>query len=139
MCGNRADADDLVQDCLERAIRRWNQLRSTDGLRSWLLAILHNVWLSDRRTWRRAGGDPVEFDETVFTVREDQEQGLFVTDLLRQVQTLPSGRREIVALVAFEGLSYRDAASAAGVPLGTVMSRLHRARADIQRELASTR
>lgn len=124
---NADDADDLVQDCLERAIARLDTFRAEGDLRSWLFSILHNVFVSDRR---RAGRRPtVELEEFMEpSVQGDQERPGMVRELLAALDTLPEEQRSVLLLVGVEDLSYEEAARALGVPVGTVMSRLSRGR-----------
>jgi RNA polymerase sigma factor (sigma-70 family) len=136
---NRANADDLVQDCLERAVRRWSQRRDGE-VRAWLFTILHNLAVDQfRRSAVR--GSHVAIDE----VNEEnlgevavQEQKLMYRDVLNKLARLPEEQRAVLLLVAVEDLSYADAARVLNIPVGTVMSRLSRARERLQRELAGT-
>jgi RNA polymerase sigma-70 factor (ECF subfamily) len=136
---NAAVADDLVQDCLERAIRHWYQRREGDP-RRWLFAILHNLAVSQFRQ-SAARGRHVTIDETnekEFVRNAVQEQQLMCRDALRKLAQLPSDLRAVLLLVAVEDLSYADAAKVLDVPIGTVMSRLSRARENLQREMNGT-
>jgi len=136
---NRADADDLVQDCLERAVSRWAQRR--DGnVRAWLFAILHNLAI-DRFRRSAARGRHVSIDETNeehFGKAATQEQRLMYRDVLNKLARLPQEQRAVLLLVAVEDLSYVDAARVLNVPVGTIMSRLSRARERLQREIEGT-
>jgi RNA polymerase sigma-70 factor (ECF subfamily) len=136
---DEAAADDLVQDCLERAISRW-QLRRRDGnLRAWLFAILHNRFISDRRRDKRRG-TPLPLDEGPEAVSaSDSEAGVTRRDLLDALALLPEEQRAVVLLVGVEDLSYEDAARALGVPIGTVMSRLSRGRDKLRRYIDGER
>ncbi|MFC3714674.1 sigma-70 family RNA polymerase sigma factor [Luteimonas soli] len=123
-----AEADDLVQASLERALSRWSTRRGDGSLKAWLFAILHRQFLDQRRRagrWRNVlamlGGDPgaVPSAEETFVARSSLEAfGALAVD-----------HRAVLLLVVVEGLPYQDAAQALGVPVGTVMSRLSRARA----------
>lgn len=136
---DEAAADDLVQDCLERALSRW-QLRRRDGnLRAWLFAILHNRFISDRRRDKRRG-TPLPLEEGPEAVSaSDLEAGVTRRDLLEALALLPEEQRAVVLLVGVEDLSYEDAARALGVPIGTVMSRLSRGRDKLRRYLDGER
>ena len=127
--GNAADADDLVQDCMERAIERHATLRRPDRLGSWLLAILHNLHVSGIRSGRRHG-EPVDVqslaDELLPSVPAVDAGQL--RDFARAMGQLSPEHRQILLLVALEGLSYREIAEVLELPLGTVMSRLARGR-----------
>ena len=132
-------ADDLVQDCLERALSRW-QLRRRDGnLRAWLFAILHNRFISDRRRDKRRG-IPLPLEEgNDAASASDTESGVTRRDLLEALALLPEEQRAVVLLVGVEDLSYEDAARALGVPIGTVMSRLSRGREKLRRYIEGER
>lgn len=128
---NTDDADDLVQDCLERAIRRLDTYRSDGDLRSWLFSILHNVFISDRR--RAARRPTVELEEVMeLSVQGSQEGPGMVRELLAALDTLAEEQRVLILLVGVEDLSYREAARVVGVPVGTVMSRLSRGRENLR-------
>jgi RNA polymerase sigma factor (sigma-70 family) len=133
---NRAAADDLVQDCLERAVSRWHQRREADA-RSWLFTILHNLAINQFRR-AAARGKHVTIDETNednFGQDAVQEQKLIYQDVLNKLAKLPEDQRAVLLLVAVEDLSYADAAKVLNIPLGTVMSRLSRARERLQQEI----
>ena len=136
---DRASADDLVQDCLERAVSRWYQRRDGD-LRAWLFTILHNLAVNQfRKTASR--GRHVTIDETnedSFGEAAAQEQKLMYQDVLAKLARLPADQREVLLLVAVEDLSYAEAAKVLGIPVGTVMSRLSRARDRLQQEIEGT-
>ncbi len=129
--GDREHADDLVQDCLERALSRWHLRRAEGDLRSWLYTILYHRFLSDQQRRKRRGTHD-ELTEAVEAelprVKGGQDQALEHRDLLRAVAALPQEQRSVLLLVAIEDLSYDEAARVLGVPIGTVMSRLSRAR-----------
>lgn len=133
---NRANADDLVQDCLERAVSRWYQRR--DGsVRAWLFAILHNLAIDQLRL-SATRGRHVPIDETNehdFGEAAAQEQKLMYQDVMNKLAKLPENQRAVLLLVAVEDLSYADAANVLGIPVGTVMSRLSRAREKLQQEI----
>jgi RNA polymerase sigma-70 factor, ECF subfamily len=136
---NRANADDLVQDCLERAVGRWSQRREGD-VRAWLFAILHNLAIDQfrRSTFRGRHVSIDETDETHFGAAADQEQGLMHRDILNKLARLPDDQRAVLLLVAVEDLSYADAAKVLDIPVGTVMSRLSRARERLHQLLDDT-
>jgi RNA polymerase sigma factor (sigma-70 family) len=127
---DRSAADDLVQDCLERAISRWHQRRIDGDARSWIFTILHNLAINqlhqkDRRG-RHLAIDDVE--EATLARPAAQEDGIRHRDLLQALDTLPEDQRSVLLLVSVEDLSYAEAARVLGIPIGTVMSRLSRAR-----------
>lgn len=123
-----AAADDLVQDTLERALSRWF-LRRTDGdLRAWLFTILRNLYISTYRRRKRQGAEIALDDAAPIGIAPRQEAGLEVQDVLAALDRLPEEQKSLLLLVGVEDLSYSDAASVLGLPMGTVMSRLSRAR-----------
>jgi RNA polymerase sigma-70 factor (ECF subfamily) len=133
---NQAGADDLVQDCLERAISRWSQRRDGE-VRSWLFAILHNLAV-DRFRKAAARGAHIPIDdsnENDFGEAAVQEQKLMYRDVMAKLARLPEDQRAVLLLVAVEDLSYADAAKVLDIPVGTVMSRLSRARERLQQEI----
>jgi len=121
---NAATADDLVQDCLERAVSHWHQRREGNP-RSWLFVILHNVAIEETSE-SDLGEDAV------------QERKLMYQDVLKKLAKLPEEQRAVLLLVAVEDLSYADAAKVLNIPIGTVMSRLSRARERLQQEIEGT-
>jgi RNA polymerase sigma-70 factor (ECF subfamily) len=127
---NPADADDLVQDCLERAVSRWHQRRPDGDARTWLYAILHNLAVSQiRQRSRRGAHMPVEdAPEAAFAVTPTQGHSLRHRDLMAALDALPEEQRGVLLLVSVEGLSYIETAQVLAIPVGTVMSRLSRAR-----------
>jgi RNA polymerase sigma factor (sigma-70 family) len=125
-----AMADDLVQDCLERVITRWYQRKAGGDARAWIFAILHNLTLNRLRQTRRRGphAELEDVDEAQIARPATQEEGLHFQQVLRALHALPEEQRSVMLLVAVEDLSYADAARVLDIPVGTVMSRLHRAR-----------
>lgn len=135
MVRNRDDADDLVQDVLERAIAAWARRRPTASLRSWLFTILHNLALDHfRRIARRGTTQPLEdTPEFQFRTPARQEEAIEQARVLGLVARLPDEQRSVLLLVAVEELSYAEVAVILDVPQGTVMSRLSRARERLRR------
>lgn len=127
MLGDRAAADDLVQDTLEKAWSRVNQWRAGSDLRAWLFSIMHNLRVDQLR---RPGLDTSSTDDEYFEApsRATQTDQLEVRDLEFALARLPEDQREVVLLVALEDISYAQVASVLGIPIGTVMSRLSRGR-----------
>ena len=126
---NADRADDLVQDCLERAIRKRNLFSPTGPLQAWLFRILINIWRNDLRFERRRG-DQIPIDSLIAepSVAPAQPGRIALSEMSRAIDRLPDDQREALLLVVLEGLSYRDAAGILGIPDGTLMSRLSRAR-----------
>jgi RNA polymerase sigma-70 factor (ECF subfamily) len=130
-------ADDLVQDCLERAIARRGLFRPTGPLRPWLFTILLNVHRNSLRTTRRHGTS-VDLDQLPeLSTPAPQPGHIALAELARALETLPLEQQEALLLVALEGLPYQEAADILKIPLGTLMSRLGRARATL-RQLTDT-
>lgn len=127
---NRHDADDLVHDCLVRALDKLHTRRDDADVRAWLFAILHNLFISQlRRAKARPAGESLdETHEAALSMRPDQENALQWRDLIRGLNALPVEQRSVILLISIEDLSYADAATVLGVPIGTVMSRLARGR-----------
>jgi RNA polymerase sigma-70 factor, ECF subfamily len=129
--GDRQGADDLVQDCLERAVSRWHLRRAEGHLRGWLYTILYNRFLSEKHRQGRLGVPDtlLEVAETELPgVDGGQDWALEQRDLLRAFAGLPEDQRSVLLLIGIEDLSYGEAARVLGVPIGTVMSRLSRGR-----------
>ncbi len=130
-------ADDLVQDTLTRAIERqelFRQRTRPDDLRAWLFTIMHNLFISDLR--REAGGGLRDDDAETGQLPAPPTDPDLRKDLTSGFSRLALEHREVLMLVAVEGLSYADAAAALHVPIGTVMSRLSRARLRLAQLLA---
>lgn len=129
MLGDRAAADDLVQDTLERAWSRIAQWRPGSDLRAWLFGIMHNLRVDQLRRGGLATTSLDDEDEAAdVPVRPTQTDLLEVMDLETALRQLPDEQREILLLVALEEMSYADIAALLGIPIGTVMSRLSRGR-----------
>lgn len=128
MVGNRAAADDLVQDTLERAWSRLAQWRPGSDLRAWLFGIMHNLRVDQLR---RPGLNTLQMDsdeECTVPIRATQTDRLELSDLELALARLPEEQRAVLLLVALEEMSYEEVARSLEIPLGTVMSRLSRGR-----------
>lgn len=127
---NASDADDLVQNCLVRAISKMDRFEEGTNLRAWLLAILHNIFIDSFRKKRRAR----EVCETTETIQSgmftpaNQFRRVQVTDVAAALVKLPAAQRSTLLLIALENLTYEEVARITEVPVGTVRSRLSRAR-----------
>ena len=142
--GNEAQAEDLTQETMLKAYRSWHQYRTGTNVRAWLLTILRHIYINEYRKGRRQGF-PIDVSEVeAFTVFEDVQEadpeGRFFDDLideevLRAVDSLPDEFRETLVLSDVEGLAYAEIAEITRVPVGTVKSRLFRARQALQRVL----
>lgn len=130
-------ADDLVQDCLLRAMSRWHLWRRPGNLRAWLFTILHNIYVNDVQK-SAARPNVIELQEYLpgISVPPEQTHGLALREVAQAVQRLPDDQKRILLLVGVEGFSYEETAQIAGVPVGTVMSRLSRARRKLREILA---
>ena len=143
---NASDAEDVVQDACLRALKYFEGFRgepgaSGTGARAWLLAIVRNTAYSSRRR-QRADALATEFDETQHSdaVAEDHPEGLLLQKaaketLRRALDRLAPEFREVIVLRELQGLSYKEISDVTGVPVGTVMSRLSRARTRLQQAL----
>jgi len=133
LCRNRDQADDLVQDCAERALRKRHLWRPTAALKPWLMKMLVNLYRNQVRDQSRR---PVLVAMDTGAREPAAPDGLaarlHLGDCARALQVLPEEQREALLLVVIGGLSYKDAAAALGLPLGTLMSRLGRARAALR-------
>jgi RNA polymerase sigma factor (sigma-70 family) len=126
---NRADAEDLVQDCLEAALAKQSTLQDPSRLRGWLFAILNNLFLMRMRTNSRRGVTIAidEFADSLIASSAADDRGMAL-DLARAMGELSLEHRQILLLLNVEGYRYDEIADILGMPIGTVMSRLARAR-----------
>jgi len=131
LAGERIAADDLVQDTLERAWSKFHLYRRGTDLRAWLFTVMHNVYVNQLRALRPVAQLDEDMPELSQPARESD--GLTLRDLDAAIRRLPPEQREVLLLVALEDMSYDDAAHALEIPIGTVMSRLARARGMLQR------
>jgi RNA polymerase sigma-70 factor, ECF subfamily len=125
---NASDADDLVQDCVLRAIERIDTFRTDAELRPWLFTIMHNLYVNRWRRKRLHAQVVADDAETDLAVAPAQSASMEIRDVLRGLDTLPDDQRQVLLLVAVEGFQYDEVARMLDVPTGTVMSRLSRAR-----------
>jgi RNA polymerase sigma-70 factor, ECF subfamily len=138
LTGNVSFADDLVQDCAERALRHFNQLREQSLLPAWLRRILHNLYIDELRRRRQQGvHQDIETFANELEAGAPQPDGGQMRDFLKAVNALSFEQRQILLLAGLEGLGYRQIAEELSLPMGTVMSRLARAREKL-RELLET-
>ncbi|NQV98412.1 MAG: RNA polymerase sigma factor [Rhodospirillales bacterium] len=138
LLADRDNADDLVQECLARAISRHHLWKPTGTVRTWLFTILHNLHVNQIRDQKRKPeflSDPVGYEQHGELPR--QENRLEVRDLQRALQKLPDDQRAVLLLVGLEGHSYAEVALIVDAPIGTVMSRLARARDGLRKIMAS--
>jgi RNA polymerase sigma-70 factor (ECF subfamily) len=126
LVGDRATADDLVQDTLERAWAKLHLYRRGTDLRAWLFTVMHNVHVNRVRATRAT--EPLQDEMPELAQRAAQGDALLVRDLDRAIGRLPPEQRAVLLLVTLEEMSYEQVAGTMGIPIGTVMSRLSRAR-----------
>lgn len=132
---HREDADDLVQTTVERALSRLAQWKEGTRLDSWLFRMMQNLWIDQLRSKRTRGGVADDVDLSGLPGvdgRDTLETRLTLHETIKAVMALPEDQRVVVMLVIVEGYSYRDAAEMLNTPIGTVMSRLARARASLE-------
>lgn len=134
--GDRHDAEDLVQLACVRALERTHQLQPDTSPLSWMFSIVHTTWINEVRSRNVRGRSRQEWDDNVIETVTDPTAHTPETELMHQqileaVNKLPDGQREVMLLVAVERFSYKEAADVLQVPIGTVMSRLSRARQTI--------
>ncbi len=146
LTGDSQQAEDLVQNTMLKAYRSWHQYQMGTNVRAWLLTILRNMFINEYRKARRAG---VHIDvDTVehIAILDDAEQSdpenrffdqIVDDEILRAIDELPDEFRETLVLSDIEALSYAEIAKVTMVPLGTVKSRLSRARHALRRKLSS--
>ena len=144
---NRTEAEDLVQETCLRAIRAMDRLRPDSNVKSWLFTILRNIWFNQLRQWRTTP-EIVELDldgtgtnKAVDTAKDPH--ATYVSNIEQEqvrtaIQQLPIEFREIIVLREYEELSYQEIATVLECPLGTVMSRLARARSKLRDLLSSS-
>jgi RNA polymerase sigma-70 factor (ECF subfamily) len=127
---NAADADDLVQSCLMRALTNMHRFEKDTNIRAWLLTILHNMFIDTVRKQRRARDafEAAGIAADGVTQGPNQFHHIQVIELEHAIAELPAEQRSTLLLVALEDLTYEEAAKVTGVPVGTVRSRLSRAR-----------
>ena len=136
---NADRADDLVQDCLERALRKRGLFQPTGPLQAWLYRILLNVYRNGLRQTRRRG-DHVSIDALLIepSVAAPQPGRIALAEMSRAIDQLPDEQREALLLVVLEGVTYEEAASILEIPAGTLMSRLSRARTALRQMTGSS-
>lgn len=137
-CHNRALAEDLAQETLARAVEKCSQLRESEQVEPWLFAILTNCWRDYLRR-QRPQEDIENLEEALLDPAAGPErigeQGQIVDRVRAAVGRLPIGQREVLTLVDLEEFSYAEVGNILGIPIGTVMSRLCRARQSLKKDL----
>jgi RNA polymerase sigma-70 factor (ECF subfamily) len=144
LTGNAADADDLVQETMLKAYRAWDQYEKGTNAKGWLLTILRNSFINEYRRRTRhpetVDVDTIEPFAVFGEVQDDDPQGAFFDqivddEVLKAIDELPVAFRETLVLSDVEGMSYQEIGKILGVPVGTVKSRLFRARQALQGKL----
>ncbi len=132
LTGDAWAADDLVQDTLERACDRWQLWKAGSDLRAWLFTLMHNLFIDGARRALRQAGQRVDIDDAAPELAAPPASTDLVLDLQRCLLRLPEEQREVLLLVTLQDLSYEEVARVTGTPIGTVMSRLSRARSRLR-------
>lgn len=136
LAGGDAEAgDDLAQAAIEKALANIGSFQEGTRLDSWMYRIAQNLWIDSRRS-KKARGTAVSDEALAYVAGEDgqrvAEARLTLAATRRAIEGLPDDQRAAVMLVLVDGLSYQDAAAALDIPMGTVMSRIYRARATLE-------
>ena len=137
LAGRAAEADDLVQAACERALAREHQFQEGTRFDSWMFRIVQTIWIDQLRS-REVRKEDAEIEDERLGTDESQRRAdarLALVEVRRAVSRLPVEQRTALLLVTVEGLSYKEAAAVAKVPIGTIMSRLARARVALQVQL----
>jgi RNA polymerase sigma-70 factor (ECF subfamily) len=140
LTGHVADADDIVQIAVERALVKMDQFQEGTRLEAWVFGIVRNAWIDEARarTRRAKVFAPPELGESIGDDgAEAMHAKLEADEVWAAMRHLPEDQREAVALVCVEGLAYKEAAEALAVPIGTLTSRLARGREALQRMLGA--
>src|SRR5437870_9426173 len=149
LVGSREEAEDLMQETYARAFRSWRSYTPGTNLRAWLLRILTNLNIDrGRRTQRAPQMQPLEANDYYLYDKLAESDGpsdeervverLSQDDIVNALAEVPHDFRDVIVLVDIGDFSYQDAANILGIPIGTVMSRLHRGRRILKRELADS-
>lgn len=131
LTGDAWAADDLVQDTLERACAKWQLWVAGSDLRAWLFTLMHNIHANQRRA-AKVALNSINIEDVEGELHAPASSSDAPLDLSRCVQRLPADQRAVLLLVALEDMSYEEAAKVLGIPIGTVMSRLSRARSRLR-------
>jgi RNA polymerase sigma-70 factor (ECF subfamily) len=134
LTGDTQQAEDLVQDCLDRGWSRMSQWQADTNVRAWLFTIMHNLYVNQlRRNSRQHAWDNLDNCEPVDVRQPAQDGAMDLRDLENGLARLSAEQREVLMLICLEGMSYEQVGGVLGIPIGTVMSRLHRAREEMRR------
>ena len=135
---NDADADDLVQDCMMRALDHGDRLSAAADARAYLFTIMHHLHISRWRSLKRRANISVQDETADAAIPAPQQTSSEMQDVLRALALLPEDQRQVLLLIGVEGFGYDEAAKILNLPVGTIMSRLSRAR-DRLRDLTEGR
>src|SRR5688572_5206002 len=135
---NQYDADDLVQSAVERAWRHHEQLKPGANLASWMFGIMKNAWIDNLRTRRRRGEVALPEDSGEHPAVSPVDTSTEMWSVSEAMSKLPEDQRLAIALVLVEGMSYKEAAELLDIPIGTLTSRLARARTALAAQLGDT-
>lgn len=140
LCRRREPAEDLVQETMLRAWKAFDQFQPQTNCKAWLFAILMNLWNQEhRKPWtRHEATAPEEFEPDQQAAAGSADERVFVNEVLACVDTLPEEQRCVLLLAVVEGLALREIAEILKIPMGTVMSRLGRARSALREYLRPT-
>lgn len=137
LCGDPTQADDLAQDALTRALKNRDSFQMGTNMKAWLFMIIRNQFYSDkRRSWRSSSLDP-DVAAATLVATDDPSSTLELDDVRQALQMLPDSQREALVMVGAGGLSYEEAAQISGAAIGTIKSRVSRARVALAEILAS--
>jgi len=132
LCGDAAQADDLAQDALSKALKARDSYQLGTNMKAWLFMIVRNQFYSEkRRCWRGSQLDPEVAERTLIAV-DDPSAALELDEVRQALQMLPDVQREALVMVGAGGFSYEEAAAISGVAVGTIKSRVSRARNALQ-------
>jgi RNA polymerase sigma-70 factor (ECF subfamily) len=132
-------AEDLVQTAYMRALSHPTSIAEIEQLAKWMRFVILNIWIDEKRSARSRLSEPLESDDH-YAATDDTERTVIARTTLARVRTelarMPEGQRSVLVLVCIEGLSYKQVATELGIPVGTVMSRLHRGRLELAQRIS---
>lgn len=132
---NSCHVDDLVQDTLERALKKHSLWARNSNLRAWLFTIMHNLFINQVNKSGLYVLENIDDHEHQQSEAGDPSQDYFMAQLKQHMEDLPIRQKEVLLLVSLEGFSYEEVAKILDIPVGTVMSRLHRSREKLRQTL----
>lgn len=134
---DRDSADDLVQDCIEKALARLDNWQTGENPRRWLFTIMHHIFVDQLRKVKRRGetAPMTAKQENAYAMQPTQLETLQAREVLDALQMIDPDRRSALVLVAVEGMTYAEAATVLGIPAGTLMSRIARGREELRAQL----